>query len=177
MQAHPLVSIFPDKNTQSQKKASSIAQSSYVPASCNPSSFPSNQSGPTSYTPCCDSEVINVYTSQASKPVHPSQQPCIPWAQRLNDCNASPQTPSAVPPRLSDRQLFQQAALILKATSPRPRTVSKATGSSEARVPPKPFGPQAIPPSKIQAGPPGPLSQPEALSHLFRPWMLSDLST
>src|SRR5882724_7828075 len=83
VQARPLVSIFPDKNTQSQKKASSIAQSYYVPASCNPSSFPGNQSGPTSYTPCCDSEVINVHTSQASKPVHPSQQPRIPWCNTL----------------------------------------------------------------------------------------------
>ena len=45
---------------------------------------------------------------------------------------------------------------------------------AEARVPPKPFRPQAIPPSKLQAGP---LPQPEALSHLFWPQMLSDLST
>jgi len=81
VQAHPLVSIISDKTPKSQKKVSSLIQKSYVCISCNPPSCSSNQSGPTSYTPCHDFEVVNVYMTQALGGLHPSKQPHIPWAE------------------------------------------------------------------------------------------------
>src|SRR5882724_6010217 len=99
--------------------------------SCNPPSCSGNQGGLTSYTPCHNFEVINVYTAQVPGGSHSSKQPHTSWAEQLKSSNQPSgahypqQTPCMSPalsnpaPCLSNHQLFHQVALILEVTLPR----------------------------------------------------------
>ena len=129
VQARPLLSIIPNTKTKSQKKVSSLIQTSCAHTSCNPPSCFGNQSGLTSYTPCPNCEVVSVYAAQVPGGSHSSKQPRIPWAEHLksSDQHSGAQPPhqtscmspplSKIASRLSDRQLFHQVALILEAMS------------------------------------------------------------
>ncbi len=173
IQAHHSIPTFLDKTTKSHEKVVSLAQPSYALTSCIPSSFSSNQNGPTSYFSCRKNPTVSVYMSRASD-AHCSHK-------SLASSSKNDRTPSPSLTSLLNQQLIWQVARILNETPSGPGTKSPAhvpprpSGSSKTHAPPK----LSKPPDASSGLPVNAAFPPKGLSLLGTPLgpVLEDLST